>query len=50
MPEDETPDEKPVRRKRTPPKPADDICPQCWPDGWPADAYSAVCDHGTYKR
>lgn len=26
------------------------ICPEHWPDGWPANAYTAVCEHGEYKR
>lgn len=49
MAEDEKPDEAPVRRKRTP-KPADEICPQCWPKGWPGEDNAANCIHGSYKR
>lgn len=41
-------DEKPARRKR---KPEVELCPQCWPDGWPTpDTNGASCEHGAYKR
>lgn len=26
------------------------LCPQCFPDGWPADATNAGCAHGQWFR
>lgn len=45
---DKTEDEKPTRGRRR--KTDGDLCSQCWPNGWPEDANTAVCDHGSYQR
>lgn len=29
---------------------ADEPCPKCMPNGWPANAFSVGCTHGTWIR
>jgi hypothetical protein len=38
------------RESEPPAEPEGDLCPGCYPDGWPAHAYSAGCEHGSYSR
>jgi hypothetical protein len=43
------PDHQPAARK--PRKPAaEPPCPTCFPNGWPDEATSAGCSHGTWDR
>jgi hypothetical protein len=32
------------------PEPEAPICPECWPDGWPALDCAAMCEHGKWSR
>ncbi len=33
------------------PKKADgEICPECWPKGWPGADVAASCSHGEWRR
>lgn len=28
----------------------DELCPVCWPDGWPEGGHAAGCEHGEWTR
>lgn len=40
----------PAKPKADEVKQAAEICDCTWPDGWPEDAESASCVHGTWSR
>lgn len=40
----------PVKPDEAKPAKDGDICPLCWPTGWPADGATAGCEHGTWTR
>lgn len=43
---------KPTAAKAPTEQPAEaaDICRVCWPGGWPHQAETASCEHGSYSR
>lgn len=44
--DDETPDEQPSPKRR---KSDPEVCPQCFPGGWPSEATAVGCEHGSWK-
>jgi hypothetical protein len=40
----------PPRARESKPKSNDEICRQCWPDGWPEGQSGASCEHGQWSR
>jgi hypothetical protein len=50
----ESAEEQPQTEAPAPRKPrkpaADPPCPNCFPGGWPEEATSAGCGHGTWNR
>jgi hypothetical protein len=49
-PDDPTPQVDPLADPPVDPTPVAELCGLCWPDGWPHNTDSAMCEHGEWTN